>query len=124
ETEYHLAETYREAGNYIEAEKHYLNSMKGYLLLIEKYFPYLSENDKTSFYFAVVAAFETFNSFVIQMQIEFPAVNHDALVTRMYDNRVALKSLLLKESENIRALVAASGNEALKTDYQQWIKMR
>ena len=56
ETEYNLAETYREAGKYIEAEKHYLNSMKGYLLLIEKYFPFLSERDKTAFYYTVANA--------------------------------------------------------------------
>ncbi len=124
ETEYHLAETYREAGNYIEAEKHYQDAMKGYLLLIRNYFPYLSENDKTAFYFAVAAAFETFNSFVIQMKLDFPAKNHDSLVTRMYNNQVAMKSLLLHESENIRALVAASNNEAIKKEYKQWITMR
>lgn len=124
ETEYHLAETYREAGKYPETEKHYLNSLKGYLLLIEKYFPYLSESDKTSFYFAVAAVFETFNSFVIQMQLDFPAKNHDALVARMYNNQVALKSLLLKETGNIRAKIAASDNADLKKDYQQWLEKR
>jgi len=124
ETSYHLAETYREATKYEEAEKHYLEAMKGYLLLIEKYFPYLSENDKTSFYFAVAAAFETFNSFVIQMQMEFPGKDHTALITGMYNNQVAMKSLLLRESETLRTLVAASKNAAIKKDYQEWIKLR
>lgn len=124
ETEYHLAETYREAGNYIEAEKHCHNSMKGYLLLIEKYFPYLSENDKTAFYFTVAAAFEAFNSFVIQMRSEFPKANHDALITRMYNNQVAMKSLLLREAESVRELVASSNIESVRDDYQQWIKLR
>ena len=124
ETEYHLAETYREAGKFTEAEEHYLNSLKGYLLLIEKYFPYLGESEKTSFYFNVAAVFETYNSFVIQMQLDFPAGNHDALVERMYDNQVALKSLLLKESGNMRSLIAASSNASLLEDYRQWIKMR
>jgi CHAT domain-containing protein len=98
--------------------------MKGYLLLIEKYFPYLSENDKTAFYYAVSNAFETFNSFVIQLQLDFPGSNHDALIERMYNNQVALKSLLLKESEKMRMQIAASGNTTLKKEYQQWIKMR
>lgn len=124
ETKYHLAETYRETGKYIEAEKYYLESLKGYLLLIEKYFPYLSESDKTAFYFNVAAVFETFNSFVIQMKLDFPAKNNDALVARMYNSQVAMKSLLLKESESTRTQIAASGNENLKKDYQQWIKMR
>lgn len=124
ETEYNLAETYREAGRNIEAEKHYLNSTKGYLLLIEKYFPYLGENDKTAFYFNVSNAFETFNSFVIQMLSDFPSANHDALVMRMYDNQVALKSLLLKESEKMRALVAVSSDAGVQRDYKSWIKLR
>ncbi|MEO5945834.1 MAG: CHAT domain-containing tetratricopeptide repeat protein [Chitinophagaceae bacterium] len=124
ETEYHLAETYREAGKYPESEKHYLNSLKGYLLLIEKYFPYLSESEKTAFYFAVAAVFETFNSFVIQMQLDFPAKNHDALIARMYNNQVALKSLLLKESGNIRAKIAATDNADLKKDYKDWLQKR
>ena len=124
ETEYNLAETYREAGRHSEAEKHYLNSTKGYLFLIEKYFPYLSENDKTAFYYNVSNAFETYNSFVIEVLLDFPSANHDALVTRMYDNQVALKSLLLKESEKMRTLVAASSDAAIKRNYTAWIKLR
>ncbi|MBC7873828.1 MAG: CHAT domain-containing protein [Ferruginibacter sp.] len=124
ETEYNLAETYREAGKYREAEKHYLNSMKGFLLLIEKYFPFLSEKDKTAFYYNVVNAFETYNSFVIQMQQDLPAQQHDALIIRMYDNQVALKSLLLKESGNIRTAMAASNDPGLKNDYRDWVKLR
>jgi CHAT domain-containing protein/tetratricopeptide (TPR) repeat protein len=124
ETAYNLAETYREAGKYPEAEKYYLESMKGYLLLIEKYFPYLSENDKTAFYYSVSNAFETFNSFVLQLQLEFPDKNHDILIERMYNNQMAVKSLLLRESENMRTQIAASGNAALKKEYRQWMKMR
>ncbi len=124
ETAYNLAETYREAGQYPEARKHYLQAMQGYLVLIEKYFPYLSEKDKTAFYYMVANAFETFNSFVIQLHMELPKQNHDAVVARMYNNQVALKSLLLKESEKLRTLIAASDDEGLKNDYLQWMKLR
>ncbi|MEQ1675964.1 MAG: CHAT domain-containing tetratricopeptide repeat protein [Chitinophagaceae bacterium] len=124
ETEFNLAETYREAGKFEEAKKHYLNSMKGYLLLIEKYFPYLGESEKTHFYNNVSYAFELFNSFVIEQQSTFPAKDHTALVERMYDNQVAIKSLLLKESEAWRNQIAASGNDEFKKQYQQWIRMR
>lgn len=124
ETEYNLAETYREAGKFSEAEKHYQNAMKGYLLLIEKYFPYLSEKDKTAFYYNVANAFETFNSFVIEMKLNYPSRNIDSLISRMYDNQVALKSLLLKESEKIRSGIAASNSEELKKDYREWMRLR
>lgn len=124
ETEYNLAETYREAGKNAEAEKHYHNSMRGFLLLIEKYFPYLSEKDKTRFYYNVAHAFETFNSFVIEQRKKNPAGNHAALIARMYNNQVALKSLLLKESEKMREAVASSKDEAIRNDYNQWMAMR
>lgn len=124
ETEYNLAETYREAGKNAEAEKHYHNSMKGYLLLIEKYFPYLSEKDKTLFYYNVSAAFETFNSFVIQQYLQNPTGKYPALLSRMYNNQVALKSLLLKESEKIRLAVATSNDSVVKREYHEWLSLR
>lgn len=124
ETEYNLAETYREAGKNAEAEKHYLHSMKGYLQLIEKYFPYLSEKDKTLFYYNVSNAFETFNSFVIQLYKQNPTGKYPELLSVMYNNQVALKSLLLKESEKMRMAVASSSDSAVKKDYRQWIADR
>ena len=124
ETEYNLAETYREAGKNKEAEKHYHNSMKGFLLLIEKYFPFLSEKDKTSFYYNVAHAFETFNSFIIERKLAASGGDQHALVERMYNNQVALKSLLLKESGKLRELVAASIDDNLKKDYRQWMTLR
>lgn len=124
ETEYNLAETYREAGKNAEAEKHYHNSMKGYLRLIEKYFPYLSEKDKTLFYYNVSGAFETFNSFVIQLYLQNPSAKYPALLSRMYNNQVAVKSLLLKESAKLRMAVAASKDTAVKNDYREWLSLR
>jgi CHAT domain-containing protein/tetratricopeptide (TPR) repeat protein len=124
ETDYNLAETYREHGDFKEAEKHYLTSIKGYLFLIEKYFPSLSEQEKTAFYYTVSTSFETYNSFVIQMTKEFPNENHDVLISRMYDNQLVIKSLLLKETGKIKIQVAASENKALKEDYDKLLKMR
>lgn len=124
ETEYNLAETYREAGRAKEAERHYHNSMKGYLLLIRRYFPYLSEKDKTSFYYNISNAFETFNSFVIEQVMRTPMDEHRDLIARMYDNQVALKSLLLKESGKLRDAVAASNNDSIRNQYSRWLKMR
>ncbi len=128
-TEYNLAETYRESGNNIDAKKHYLNSIKGYLFLIEKYFPSLGEKEKTDFYFTVSITFETFNSFVIEMKtvpiaIGIPNENHDDLVARMYDNQMVIKSLLLKETGKVKIQVAQSGDKKLKEDYEELLKLR
>ncbi len=124
DTEYNLAEVYRESGKFIEAKKHYLNSIKGFLFLIETYFPSLGEKEKTDFYFRVSNTFETFNSFVIQMKTEFPSENHNDLVERMYDNQLVIKSLLLKETGKVKIQVAASGDKKLKEDYEELLKLR
>lgn len=129
DTEYNLAEVYRESGNFIESKKHYLNSIKGFLFLIETYFPSLGEKEKTDFYFRVSSAFETFNSFVIQMKtvpiaIGIPKESHDDLVERMYDNQLVIKSLLLKETGKVKIQVAQSGDKKLKEDYEELLKLR
>lgn len=122
--EYNLAEVYRESQKFTEAKKHYLNSIKGFLFLIETYFPSLGEKEKTDFYFKVSSAFETFNSFVIQMKTEHPNESHDDLVERMYDNQLVIKSLLLKETGKVKVQVAASGDKKLKEDYEELLKLR
>ncbi|MDQ3047233.1 MAG: tetratricopeptide repeat protein [Bacteroidota bacterium] len=124
ETNYYLAEIYKETGNFTEAEKHYLQSVKGYLFLIEQYFPSLSEKEKTEFYFTVCFAFENFNSFVVQMVQQFPKENHDVLISRMYDNQLVIKSLLLRETGKVKVQIAASGNEELKKEYEELVKLR
>lgn len=124
DTEYHLAETYRESGNFKDAKKHYLNSIKGFLFLIEKYFPSLGEKEKTDFYFTVSNTFETFNSFVIETKTQFPKENHDDLVERMYDNQLVVKSLLLKETGKVKIQVAESGDKKLKEEYEELLKLR
>jgi CHAT domain-containing protein len=124
ETEYNLAETYREAGLIPEAKKHYLHSMQGFLILIDKYFPYLSEKDKTSFYYNVANAFETFNSFIISLQQQFPTQDHSLLLEKMYNNQVALKSLLLKESEKIRSAISKTTDVLILEKYRQWLQLR
>lgn len=122
--EYNLAEVYRESGKFIEAKTHYLNSIKGFLFLIETYFPSLGEKEKTNFYFRVSNAFETFNSFVIQMKTEAPNEDNNDLVERMYDNQLVIKSLLLKETGKVKTQVAKSGDKKLKEDYEELLKLR
>lgn len=123
-TEYNLAETYRESENNVEAKKHYLNSIKGYLFLIDKYFPSLGEKEKTDFYFTVNNTFETFNSYVIELKTKFPKENNDELVARMYDNQLVIKSLLLKETGKVKMQVAESGDKKLKEDYETLMALR
>jgi CHAT domain-containing protein/uncharacterized protein HemY len=124
ESEYNLAETFREMGKFKEAKEHYLGSIKGYLFLIESYFPSLGEKEKTAFYYTVSMAFDTYNSFVLQLEKEKPDEDHSELLAQMYDNQMVIKSLLLKETGKIRVQIAESGDTQLQQDYAELVKMR
>ncbi|OFY84878.1 MAG: hypothetical protein A3F72_18010 [Bacteroidetes bacterium RIFCSPLOWO2_12_FULL_35_15] len=124
EAEYNLAEICLDAGKYKEAEIYYLKAIQGYMFLIEKYFPSLSEKGKTEFYYTIYYSFETYNSFVIQMMDQFPKDDHHILIEQMFNNQLVYKSLLLKETGKTKIKVAASNNEELKKEYEQLIKMR
>src|ERR1043165_9149277 len=111
-------------GKLKEAREHYLGSIRGFLFLIDKYFPGLSEKEKTAFYYTVSVTFDTYNSYVVQMMKEFPKEDHSGLLAQMYDNQMVIKSLLLKETGKIKIQVAASGNQQLQQEYDELIKMR
>lgn len=124
EAEYNLAEICRDAGKYKEAETYYLKAIQGYMFLIEKYFPSLSEKGKTEFYYTIYYSFETYNSFVIQLMDQFPKDDHQALIEQMFNNQLIYKSLLLKETGKAKIKVAAGNNTELKKEYEQLTKMR
>jgi CHAT domain-containing protein len=42
----------------------------------------------------------------------------------MFENQLALKSLLLRESEKIRQAIAQTKDESIKNDYNTWIQLR
>nr|MBA3970977.1 CHAT domain-containing protein [Bacteroidota bacterium] len=50
--------------------------------------------------------------------------DYDVLVSRMYDNQLVIKSLLLKETGKVKIQIEASGDEKLKANYQELVKMR
>jgi CHAT domain-containing protein/tetratricopeptide (TPR) repeat protein len=123
-TEYNLAETYREAGMLKDAASIYLRSVNGFLFLIERYFPALGEAEKTSFYYTVANAFETYNSFVFEVVQNDPSIPADSLIMGMFDEQLAIKSLLLKETSKVRNQVLESGNAQLIKDYKDLLSMR
>jgi CHAT domain-containing protein/tetratricopeptide (TPR) repeat protein len=102
-TEYNLAETFRESGRAKEARDPYLRSVKGFITLIQNYFPYLSESDKTAFYYTISDAFETFGSFVAGTA---DGTDRDTLLSSLMNEQLAVKSMLLKESVRMNRVIS------------------
>ncbi len=115
---YNLAEIYREAGNAKDASACYLKALNGYRTLIRSYFPSLSEQDKTQFYFTLLSKFYTFQSFVADLS-EKKMLN-DSLLDALLDLQLSVKSLLLRESTGLNRAVAASNDTALLHAFTRW----
>jgi hypothetical protein len=90
-----------------------------YLNYIFQKFPHLTEREKTAFYSTINYHFESFQSFAIKRQKENPAI-----IGQMLDIQLATKALLLNDSRKVRETVLASGNETLKTQYNDWLSRR
>lgn len=116
---YNLAEMYRITGQDTKADDLYLRAMKGYLKLIKNYFPSLSEEEKTDFYYTLSNRFDSYNSFVIERAQEGKAA--DTLVYAMYDLQLATKGLLLNETGRLYPAVVASKDKSLMELYDKWL---
>ncbi|MBK6834859.1 MAG: CHAT domain-containing protein [Bacteroidetes bacterium] len=83
---------------------------------IDDYFAVLSETDKTKFWDKTLPRFNRFNSFAISN-----AANDNTLLESMINNQLHNKALLLNSSSKIRNKIMNSGDEALITDYNNWL---
>jgi CHAT domain-containing protein/lipopolysaccharide biosynthesis regulator YciM len=116
---YNLAELYSVTGKGEKADEFYLRAMKGYRQLIKNYFPALSEEEKTQFYYHLVNRFETFNSYVVDKTTK--GRSSDTLISSMFDLQLATKGLLLSESGRLYPAVMASKDNNLIALYEKWI---
>ena len=98
-----------------EADQKYFNGFDTYLYLIENYFPYYSESEKTKFYQLVKEQFDKFNSYALQRYVDNPKI-----IEKMYDYHIATKGILLDYSKNLLNVIEKSNDEALKKDYLLW----
>jgi len=117
---YNLAEVFRDMDNRDKAQQLYLEAMDGYVLLIHKYFPYLNEEDKTAFYHTVNYRFDTYNSFVIDDVLKNKGKRRAALIDKMFNLQLEIKSMLLNEVASIREKAMASPNKELLKKFQEW----
>lgn len=98
-----------------EAEKNYRKCFDIYKKQIKNYFPFLSESEKSKFYFNLKKRFDMFNCYVLQRQKENPS-----LISEMLDNRITTKGLLLNSSLKIKNKILSSENESLINKYNTW----
>lgn len=94
----------------------YHDVMEKSLDFINRYFPPMSEAEKTKYWDLLSPRFQRFYNFAL----EAGAVDKE-IISGLFEYRVATKGLLLSSTRKISESIMASGNKQLISDYASWI---
>jgi CHAT domain-containing protein len=110
-----FAGLYEIQGKFSDEKELRTKSINIYLNLIDKTFPFLSENEKGSFYTTIKFEFEKFNSFAIEYSKLNPSILGD-----IYNNQLILKGILFHATKKVRERIMNSKNDSLIFKFRQW----
>ena len=114
-----LSKVYYMQGDTNNANKSIIEAIDSYNLFIQKYFPALSEREKTKFWNTIKHDFEFYNTIAITQMAHDPK-----LVEKMYNNALTTKALLLSSSIKIRQNIMTSGDTVLINNYSNWLSKK
>jgi tetratricopeptide (TPR) repeat protein len=114
ECEERIAQYYWMKKNKVETGQLYKNVFDNYYGQIDTYFPVLTEEEKSNFFFQKVKpSVETFSSFAIQSK-------DPQLLGQLFDYQVNTKGLILQATEKVRKSILSSGDSSLIALYEKW----
>ncbi|MBL7877271.1 MAG: tetratricopeptide repeat protein, partial [Cyclobacteriaceae bacterium] len=111
-----LAILYWKKGDLAKAESNYKIAMDKSLDFISRYFPPMSEAEKTKYWDVLHPRFQRFYNYCLEASATNPAV-----ANTMYNYQIATKGLLLNTTNKIKKAIFASGNNELIKDYVAWL---
>ncbi|MBK8290627.1 MAG: tetratricopeptide repeat protein [Flammeovirgaceae bacterium] len=111
-----LAILYWKKGDLAKAESSYKIAMDKSLDFINRYFPPMSEAEKTKYWDVLHPRFQRFYNYCLEASVTNPAV-----AQTMYNYQIATKGLLLNTTNKIKKAIFASGNNELIKDYVAWL---
>jgi CHAT domain-containing protein/Tfp pilus assembly protein PilF len=91
-------------------------AMNKSLDFVDRYFPPMSEAEKTKYWDILQPRFQRFYNYCLDAQATNPAVVQD-----MYNYQIATKALLLNSTNKIKLAIFNSGNTELIKDYMAWL---
>jgi CHAT domain-containing protein/tetratricopeptide (TPR) repeat protein len=107
---------YWKKGDIAKASTNYQDAMTKSLDFINRYFPPMSEAEKTKYWDVLQPRFQRYYNFCLDASTANPAVLQD-----MYDYQMATKGLLLSSTNKIKSAILSSGNAELIKDYVAWL---
>ena len=94
----------------------YHDAMEKTLDFINRYFPPMSEAEKTKYWDMLSPRFQRFFNFAVEAN----SVNKD-IINDLFEYRAATKGLLLNSTRKISQAILSVGDEQLIQDYTDWI---
>ncbi len=107
---------YWKKGDLPQAYTNLQSAMNKSLDFINRYFPPMSEAEKTKYWDVLQPRFQRFYNYCLEAQATNPSI-----VREMYNYQMATKALLLSSINKIKQAIFESGNPALISDYILWL---
>ncbi|HYG19100.1 MAG TPA: CHAT domain-containing tetratricopeptide repeat protein, partial [Ohtaekwangia sp.] len=114
-----LGVLYWKMKDYPRAYNNFQEAMVASLDFINRYFPPMSEAEKTKYWDVLQPRFQRFYNFCMDASATIPAVVQD-----MYDYHMATKALLLSSTNKIKQSILSSKDPALIKDYVSWLDQK
>lgn len=118
-TQEDLAILYWKTGRNAEAYAMYKEVMDKTIDFINRYFPPMSEAEKTKFWDITAPRFQRFFNFALDNQALV-----DGVVNDFYNYHIATKALLINSTSKVKKAILNSSDVALKLDYVNWLDLK
>ncbi len=114
-----VAILYWKKGDVGNAQMLYRSVMDQSLAFINKYFPPMSEAEKTKYWDVLFPRFQRFYNYAIE-----EAKDNKYILQDLYDYQIATKALLLNSTNKVKQRILASGDKPLIDDYLKWLDQK
>ncbi|WP_258103149.1 CHAT domain-containing protein [Marinoscillum sp. MHG1-6] len=123
---YGLAHIYHRTGNFEAAKAPFTSIIENYLQQIKKYFPALSESEKSAFYGKIRPVLESYMDYAVEFILLEKGTPQDRsqMIGSLYNLQLATKALLLNASNKVRNRINSSGNQELVDLFNGWIALK
>jgi tetratricopeptide (TPR) repeat protein len=111
-----LAILYWKKGDLAKADASYTIAMDKSLDFINRYFPPMSEAEKTKYWDVLQPRFQRYYNYCLEASTTNPAI-----INTMFDYQAATKGLLLNSTNKIKKAILGSGNNELIKNYVAWL---
>jgi len=111
-----LAILYWKKGDFTKADAGFEIAMNKSLDFINRYFPPMSEAEKTKYWDVLQPRFQRYYNYCLEAAATQPEV-----VKNLYDYQMATKGLLLNSTNKIKKAILSSGDNELIKEYVAWL---